>query len=382
MPGQRVALQDLGAKLRAVHPGERAGVLGRGERLALAVELPIGEESPFVAVRAVQDRHARGAPVLVRLLRLDRQEVTARHRPPVEPGLRREDLLRGLLPQAGDGGRRVGAARLLREGGALRERLVALAGRAVSVGTALHDARAVEALGGGRRELGADGAAARGLARDGDAPPVAAERADVGADPAQGGLLVEHAVVARDAVGRLSVEALSGEETQGAQAVVDSHDHGAGAPGEGVGHDVLPRARGEPSAVQPDQDGTLLVLTLGRAVLSLGRVHVQVEAVLGVAGVLVSGVPTRRLHTPVAEGVRIAHALPGLGAPGLLPAQVAHGLLCVRDTEELPPLCGGLTAQPARVRTDERAPALPGLVLRGGLRGVRGEHGRGGGHDD
>ncbi|GGR53039.1 hypothetical protein GCM10010251_82760 [Streptomyces aurantiogriseus] len=57
-------------------------------------------------------------------------------------------------------------------------------------------ARAKRPLAGGGGEVVADRAGAGGLARDGHVPLVAAEAGDVGVHPAQGGLLVQEAVVA------------------------------------------------------------------------------------------------------------------------------------------------------------------------------------------
>src|SRR5947207_14281756 len=100
--------------------------------------------------------------------------------------------------------------------------------------------------------------AARGLAEDGDALRVAAERSDVPLHPLEGGDLVHVGVVAFKLFRMLSVKRGEGEETEAPQTVVES-DQDDALPGE-----LDPRsarrgaaAEHESAAVDPDHDRQL-----------------------------------------------------------------------------------------------------------------------------
>ena len=161
------------------------------------------------------------------------------------------------------------------------------------------------------------------LAEDGHARRVAPERRDVPLHPAEGGDLVQQAVVARRPVPGLGAQQRVGEIAERAEAVVDGDQHHAALrqPRPVVG-DVGAVADGQPAAVDPNQHG-------GAVVRPRRRPDVQVEAVL------VHAVDARVVERPHRGGQRVlharrrrlgcvAHALPRRRGLRGTPPEVAH----------------------------------------------------------
>lgn len=125
------------------------------------------------------------------------------------------------------------------------------------------------------------------LTADDDLVRVTAEVGDVIVDPLQGELLVEQAVVAGGVVGGLSAEVGMGEETEGAETVVDCDDDDVlGGKAGTVVRWNRACTSGEAPTVDPEKDGEVLGSEVGGIVIGRGP-DVQVETVL--ADVLAAG---------------------------------------------------------------------------------------------
>ena len=212
-----------------------------------AVELPAGQrgldrlsEHGAVDVRGVADW------VLVGQDRGDRQAAQAGRRVAGAPGLGRE----GLSGCFGRGERLLGQL----------------------VRPALHDGALEEPARARRGQLGQRGQAARRLAEQGHLAGIAAKGADVALHPAQRGLLVHQAVVSGRAA-RAAGQRRVGQETEGAEPVIDGDHHDA-VPDQAGRVVVVALAGAQRAAVHPDHHGQALCLVFGRAE------HVQVQAVL------------------------------------------------------------------------------------------------------
>ena len=213
----------------------------------------------------------------------------------------------------------------------------------------------------GRHQL-VDAPRAGRLAEDGHARRVAAERRDVPLHPAEGGDLVEEAVVARRPVPGLGAQQRVGEIAERSQAVVDGDQHHAplGQPRAVVG-DVGAVADRQPAAVDPDEHR-------GAVVRPRRRPDVQVEAVLvhAVDARVVERAHRggqRVLHARRRRLGRVAHALPGRRRLGGTPPQIAHR----RCRERHAPVDHDLVAE--RRRRSRKLPALDGHDGTGGLAG-------------
>jgi hypothetical protein len=214
------------------------------------------------------------------------------------------------------------------------------------VSTAFGDGAGEQPAGSGGGELGQDAEPARGLAEDGDAAGIAAEAGDVALDPAQRGLLVHQAVVARRAA-RLGGEGRVGQEAERAQPVVDGDDDHA------LAHQrrrviVVALAGHQRPAVNPHHDGPG-----AEAVLGAGRREdVQVQAVLRGAG---DAERRGRLRAVRRELGRVPYPVPAGGRLRRAPAQRADRRSRVGDAEELIRAAGGRAAKHAARGGDDRA---------------------------
>ncbi len=141
---------------------------------------------------------------------------------------------------------------------------------------------------------------------------------DVGLDPLQRGLLVHQAVVARCAAA-LAGERRMRQEAEGAEAIVDRHDHHA-LSDERPGVVVIALAGEQRAAVDPHHDRV-------RAD-DFRRVDVEVETVFRAAG---DAERARRLGAMRRERARIARHIPGGRRLRRLPAQRSHRRRCVGD---------------------------------------------------
>ena len=168
----------------------------------------------------------------------------------------------------------------------------------------------------------ADGEAARRLAGDGHVAPVAAEAPDVLVHPAQRGLLVEEAGVAR-----LGVERGMREPAEHAEAVVDGHDDRAGVAHQLARVVLAGRAVEVAAAVDPEQHREPAAVPVRRP----RAPDVELQAVLVDGGRAVGGLELRARRRE-AGGVEGAVAARRGGGRGEAPR--THGRRGVGDAAE------------------------------------------------
>ena len=335
------------------------------------------EHGHLVGVRADDDRHV--------VLPSRREDVVdgVGEDPAVDVGRRQDQLGRDALhrvrargPHGLERRRRAVAEQGLDE--ALAGRLDLRLGRGpaprAEAAAALADGGVEEAARERRRHQLVDAPRAGRLAEDGHARRVAPERGDVPLDPAEGGDLVEEAVVARRPVPGLGAQQRVGEIAERPEAVVDGHQHDA-APGQPrpVVGDVGAVADSQPAAVDPDQHG-------GAVIRRRRRPDVQVEAVLvhAVDARVVERLHRggqRVLHARRRRLGRVAHALPRRRRLGGTPPQLADR----RGRERHAPVDHDLFAErrrrsrePSRFDGHDRA----GVLARRGRRGAPQERGQ------
>ncbi len=175
-----------------------------------------------------------------------------------EPGLRRlrHKCERIHRPQRGDVGRvqRCGQARAALLGRRRAEARLFQLGRGDHIG-AFGDGLREQASSAGRRHQIHHAQAARGFARDGHVGRIAAESADVIANPSQRLNLIQQAIVAGDAKRRLAAQLGMRQPAEDTEPIVD-RDHDNALAGEpcAVVHRLSARSRGKSAAVDPEED--------------------------------------------------------------------------------------------------------------------------------
>ena len=173
--------------------------------------------------------------------------------------------------------------------------------------------------GGGHAEQGGHAHAARRLAEDRHVRRVAPETLDVLVHPGEGRDLVAQAGIAHRTL-EVGAEVGEVEEAEGAEAVVDRHHHrvAAARQRDAVVEGLCRGADHEAAAVDPHQH---------RAAAGVGGrgEDVERETVLVELADLHAGQRDREgsLGRAEAEGLRLAHAAPGLGGLGRTEAQLA-----------------------------------------------------------
>ena len=202
---------------------------------------------------------------------------------------------------------------------------------------ALTDGAAEQAPGKRRGAERTDTGRAGRLAGDGHVIRVAAEGRDIRLHPLQRLDLVQKAVVAGGAVGRLGRQLVGREEAEDPEAVAHvDREHALAGKTLAAVIGVPGLAGLEGTAVDEDQNRQILLRTGGlpdiqvEGILGIGlaEVVVQRDLIIMKADDLRERIVDRgiaRLHGHGREGVGFQDAVPGLGILRLAPAQIPHG---------------------------------------------------------
>ena len=374
-----------GEARRRVERGHLAGPRSVA-RLELGQVLRLGgdrgradeEDRPLVAVGPEQVGHPREAAGVEQRAGLVGQEAAVHERPEGKGPQVGQQRRRRHLAEAGQlvrcaraadrRGERGGGGGALGGGALARRAAAALADRAME-----------ELAAAGRRHLVAHVRRPGGLAEDRDLARVAAERGDVGLDPAQGRLLVEQPLVAREGMARvLASERGVTEEPEHVQPVVDRDHHDVALLGQHVAvvdaaprdarerHDVGGGSGHVRAAVEPHHHRPRLRWR------RVGRPDVQVEAILGLAR---GPLDRRELRAGRRPRVGLEDVLPGDDGCGRPPAQRADRRRDVRDAQELARAAVHVPLHVAVREVQQRALLDPRLGEAGG--GEEGDDGAG-----